>query len=502
MFGAPVYPFWKPMKSPEFQPNDPQSPILEKASPAPASPAVGPGRRVGAEQYRPALQRPETSAVWERPPVVVGGPIAGRSAPAGPTETHVVELAAASLLAPIDFPAVGEAIVPGDTVALAVDPTVPQLAGVLTGLGRTLTSVGAGRLVVVLWEEASDSLVDQLQRVLDEAAGGWRDQVAAPVLDKPFTVQVVRHRPDSRGDLRYVAADDDAEPIYLARELVDADMAISVMAARREDAIAGADPTGIYPTFADLASQRRYQQSLASSRPSPFGWLLGIQLATLVSADAAGGVGRIVSGTPAALRDELATLHAVESDESEQSLTAELIVAALDGDAAAQSWDNIARAAVAAGRRVQPGGAIVIWSRVRQAPDPVWQRELTRPEDGPDDGRDSDPIGPEQDPTEADEESSSESSLTTQHSPGRRGGATNARALAQVCRDHRVWLHSELDRQDVEQWGLGVVDSIDELSHLAEQFPGAGVLRAAQFHAESVLRAEPFDEEDESRETH
>jgi len=491
------------MTSPDFQPNDPPSRSSSAPSQAPAGSAFGAGRPVGAEQYRPALQRPGDAAVWERRPVMVGGPIAGRSAPTGPADKQIADLAAASLLAPIDFPAVNEAIVPGDAVALAVDPTVPQLSAVLGGLGRTLAAAGAGRLVVVLWEEASDAFVDQLQRQLAEEAESWRGP-SAPVLDTPFSVHVVRHRPDVRGELRYVAADDEAEPIYLARELVDADLAISVMAARRDDAIAGADPTGIFPMFADLASQHRHQRWLASDRPPSLGWLLGIQLATLVSADAAGGAGRIVTGTPPALRHELETLHAVESDDSEQGFSAELIVAALDGDAAAQSWDNVARAAVAAGRRVRSGGAIVIWSRVRHIPDPVWQRELTRSEqDTPADvdaGDDLANLAADSDDSDETPDET-ESSLSRTDSARRPGGAVPARALAQVCRDHRIWLHSELDQQDVEQWGLGVVDSIEELRHLAEQFADAGVLRAAQFHSESVLRADPPDYRDEPTES-
>lgn len=451
---------------------------------------------VAAADYRHAVP----GEMWELSPASIAGPISYRSEPRDTSSASVAKLAASSLAAPIDFPSVDAAILDDDHVALAVDPNVPQVGDVIEGVIETLAACQAGRISIVLWPETSphvvDSLKERFQNVDPDSSETDPPNLSPPVGSPAVTV--IRHEPQMRSLLRYVAADADAEAMYLSRDLVDADFTIPIVAARAADAIGRLDKTGVFPIFADSSTTRRYQggilptftsaddttdediepasepQSDASISASnaavnEVGFLLGVQLMMIVSSNVDGLVGRILAGTPDSIRHELETLHAVV--ETETSPKAGLVIAALDGDATAQTWPNVARAAIAAAEHIEGEGMIVIWSRVNHPPSEVWQSELL-------------PGDWESLPRPVDE-------FDDWH-----GDRVLARQLTTLLSDHRILLHSELADADVEALGLGVISSVAELRQLGESFQGAGVIRAAQFHAASVARLPHYDDLD------
>lgn len=431
---------------------------------------------VAAEDYRHAV----AGELWELRPVAIAGPIEYRSSPRANSPEAIRYLAETALQTPIDFPAIGNAILDGDHVALAVDPNVPRLGEVIAGVLRVMNACGAGRVSIVLWPEACQACYQTLHtRFQNDAADAATENNSR---GHSMTVTVTRHTPRDRSEMRYVAADAAAEAVYLARELVDADFAIPIVAARSIDAVEGLDRANVFPMFADASTMQRFQ--LENSKQEfeamarEVGWLLGVQLILLVSSDASGNVARIISGTPDSIRGELDTLHAEEKEarENETRPQAGLIVAALDGDASVQTWANVARAVIAASRHVEGEGTIVIWSELSQAPSAIWQREITRCSDA-------------DDSEHADEHSAEHS----QDSPSREfadwsSEAALARRLGGLLQSHRIFLHSELADDEVESLGLGVLASVEELSRLGQAFQGAGVLRAAQFQDASIVR--------------
>ncbi|EKJ99419.1 hypothetical protein RBSH_05303 [Rhodopirellula baltica SH28] len=450
---------------------------------------------VSAQDYRGAVE----GELWELRPAAVAGSFSARSQPVNGSPEAIAKLAESMLQTPVDFPTVVEAIVPGDHVALAVDPNVPRVSDVLQGVLSTLVKANAGKVSVVLWHEADESLAERLQEELEAVQAGQETL-------KPMKVEVVRHEPHRRESLRYIVADENAEAVYLAKDLVDADFTLPILSARARDAINNIDPTGIFPLFADAATQHRYQTGV-TTEPSEAAWLLGVQVMMLVSADAAGELGRLIAGTPDALRHELTNLYASgetadqESWDSEESAstsaaisetvpTAEMVVAALDGDEASQTWANLARAAIAAGRHVTPGGTIVIWSQVKTSPSPVWLRELGQP-----------PIGIESNAEEAElDDADSQpngSDDLDQDTAFKNWNAETplARKWNQLIADGHVLLHCQLDDDMVESLGMGVIHSIEELRTLGARLSGAGVLRAAHYHTESIVAFSMTDEE-------
>ncbi|EMI42398.1 hypothetical protein [Rhodopirellula sp. SWK7] len=471
---------------------------------------------VAAADYRHAVP----GEMWELRPVSIAGPIEYRSSPRDDSAEAITRLAEISLQAPVDYPSISDAVLAGDHVALAVDPNVPRVAEVLAGVIQVARACEAGRVSIVLWPEASDACYESLATRFHNIKDS--DEDTDTTSPEPATgempISVSRHAARDRRELRYVAADADAEAIYLARDLVDADFTIPIVAARAVDAIERLDKTGVFPMFADASTVHRFQNTssrqTSEGTANEIGWLLGVQLLMMVSADAAGSVARILTGTPDAIRDELDTLHSEKGSDTNESETrprSELIVAALDGDANVQTWSNVARAVIAASRHIEGDGTIVVWSRVNETPGPDWMKELTKSSEqsgDPDDEHDTpdelaaaladqyrDDFSDEADQTEdGDRDDEAESSLAeTDAAPV--GEYANwsmdrvlAKKLAGLLASYRVLLHSGLADADVESLGMGVIASEEELRRLSAGFQGAGVIRAAQFHDGSVSR--------------
>lgn len=457
---------------------------------------------VAAEDYRHAV----AGEPWELFPVAITGPIEYRSSPRDESFEATRRLAEISLRTPLDFPAISDAILAGDHVALAVDPNVPRVAEVIAGVMDVLLTCQAGRVSIVLWSEASDAcvqtLTDRFQNVAPENVDatdvgtlGVADSLAA---ESPTAVTVTRHAPRDRREMRYVVADADAEAIYLSRDLVDADFTLPIVAARACDAVQRNDKSAVFPLFADASTMQRYQTTVstddAEKMAEEIGWLLGVQLLMMVSSDASGSVARILTGTPDAIRRELDTLHAEERGQSGEHDTrplAELVVAALDGDLNVQTWSNVARAAVAASRHTQGDAAIVIWTQLQERPNPIWQRELSARRD-----RD-DAFNDERDHLH-DEPGDDLAAIDSVASTGFAEWSTEqawARKLADLVEGNRVFLHSKLADSEVESLGMGMISSVEDLHRLGQTCQAAGVLRAAQYQAGSVARIDAAAEE-------
>lgn len=361
---------------------------------------------------------------------------------------------ARALQAPLDFPPLGAAIVPGDQIALAVDPNVPQLGDVIEGVVDSLSQTEAAAIEVVLWEEATDETIEELRRRFPHQ-------------------QVTRHQCDDRASLRYMAADPAGNALYLNRVLVDADFALPVIAHRPMDIVCRHDVTGVYPLMSDSATQ--YRHHLQVSQPNePEGernedqvpWLLGVNLMVAVKANWSGQVGEIIAGTPEAIGKQVSPVRRRSDDFPPP---ASMLIASLDGGQQQQTWRNAARAAVAASRYVQPGGTIAIWSKICQQPGGKLQML-----DELDLGAmlDSDPQKISVDASGA--------------FPIWYADDMDAYALARVTSEFRVLVHSGLDEHVIESMGLGCISSARELGNLCASSESCGVLRSAQFAGSTI----------------
>lgn len=350
---------------------------------------------------------------------------------------------------PDDFPPVASALVPGDRIAFAVDPNIPSLDEVVEGAVAAVERAEVGEINVVLWDEATETTVENLRAALGSRA------------------TVIRHQSTDRESLRYVAADEAANPVYLNRVLVDADFVLPIVAARQFDASTNHDLTGVFPTFADSASRQRHEVSLHEARVAEHmgeqpdtSWLLGLPIMVCVLVNRAGQVAEVLAGTPEALRKKIRRPRRTPDGYPPR---AELVVASLDGDSEQQTWCNAARAIAAAEQYVAEGGTILLWSELREPPSAEMLKRLGLS------------------PHEFDGDALATVAESADGFPPWDITHGAARTIARIAADHRVLIHAQLSGDEVESMEFGAVSSKDELDRLSRTVATCGVIRGAQF---------------------
>ena len=364
--------------------------------------------------------------------------------------TDVAGQVNAVLQRPTDFPPIDAAIIPGDRVALAVDPNIPQLCDVILGAVKTIGATEAGDIDVVLWDEATDATLAAVRDVVGDSA------------------TVIRHNSSHRESVRFLGADDDAEPIYVNRAIVDADFVLPIIAHRTEISDETRDSTGIFPAFADSHTRARYRDRGAESSEASslsdqphIAWLMGIQFLLCVTANSDGTVASLQAGTPEAIR-KATPLSNDQADEFPPR--ASCVIASLDGRTQQQTWANAVRAIVSASRFVEPNGTIVLWTEIETEPNGYLA--CVSEIDGYEDLQSDEPLEPRGD--------------TDDFSPWDESVGL-ASAIARIASEHRIMVHSQIDRETIEPMGLGVVEDVDQLIQLSKSFDSCGVLRAAQY---------------------
>src|SRR5690606_25699762 len=120
---------------------------------------------------------------------------------------------------PEDFPPIHDAIVPGDSITIAVDPNLPSLIECVSGVLDAIASDQFSRIDVLVGEDASTQTMQRLTVAVGDQA----------------TVHL--HNPESQESLGYLAADESADPIYLNRLLLEADVVVPLAIARPDGAL-------------------------------------------------------------------------------------------------------------------------------------------------------------------------------------------------------------------------------------------------------------------------
>jgi len=136
------------------------------------------------------------------------------------------------------------------------------------------------------------------------------------------------------------------------------------------------------------------------------------------------------------------------------SARASLVVAAIEGDASQQTWENVGRALQTAGRFVEEDGAIVVCCDLDAPPGPAMQRMANI--------------------------------LSRESAPRRVGKKRSvdslpAAQLAHALEQHKVYLLSRLDPSVVEDLDVIPLGGPDELTRLARQHRSGVLLSNAQY---------------------
>ena len=359
----------------------------------------------------------------------------------------------AALAAPLGFPPLAQAVVPGDHVAIAVDEAVPEVASVVRGVIESLRRAGI--------EDEAISIVtsDQPTSQLCHAALQQNDAAG---------VKFVVHDPDEVQDLCLVGVSKRGERMVVNRTIFDADVVLPIGCARL-------DGSGVYdslyPRFSDTQTIERFRtppgtdtsaaRTHRTRETDEAGWLIGVPMVLEVVPGAGESVAHVIAGDPHAVAEKAEQLSR-EQWEVRSPQRASLVIATVTGTAESQNWNNVARALAATERLVAEGGAVAICSNLDDPPGESLSRL----------------IGSE-------DLERTERRLLQDHAADTWAAWQLARALQQGP----VYFLSQLDAETVEDLGLAPVADVQELARLASRHESVAVIEDAQ-HAIPTVEGE------------
>lgn len=273
-----------------------------------------------------------------------------------------------ALAAPLEYPALAAALVPGDRVVMALDPGLPGLADVLTGIWSVLAEAGIRPEDLLLLQPASltpRQSLDPRSALPAEirAAVGWQ-----------------MHQPAADNSTGYLATSLSGERVYLARELLDADFVLPV-------GRLGFDPVLGYRGAASLfypglsspdAFVRAHGQGHSELRPEDdrplrqlideAAWLLGVQFGVQVIPSATGIAAVLAGSLEATIREGRRQLDI--GWRITQHERRETVLVSVRPAAGPTTWDEVGAALEVARKLVTRGGRIVLLTDLEATPGP------------------------------------------------------------------------------------------------------------------------------------
>lgn len=284
-----------------------------------------------------------------------GGLVTECRGPAGVAGEAARDRVAAALAAPLHGPPLAAHVVPGDSVAVAVSGAVPQAAAVVAAIVAGLCAAGV----------ESDAI-----QVLH--AGRHADGDApAGAAEFDATVDAATS---------YLAADEAGAPLYLARQLVDADVVVAVGAWGWDAALGGRSLAGeLWPAFSRRSAAERLTVDLArrgrlalpdwKARMHDISWQLGVCASLRLVAGQADSLHTAAFGLPDEASRAARTAARAWCPTVDEPV--ELAVASLSDP---RSFAALTTALAAAARVTRPNGTICLACRVAAAPGIVFQR--------------------------------------------------------------------------------------------------------------------------------
>lgn len=360
--------------------------------------------------------------------------------PAGVSGAAVTDLVARSLDAPAHGPPLRAHVVPGDRVAVAIAGVVPQGELVLAAVTGSLTSAGI----------AADEITVLRGAALEPASGA--EAAGGDVFD-----------PAVESATAYLAADQAAHPLHLARTLVDADVVVAVGPWGWNAALGGRSLEGeLWPTFARLSCRReltvalarRGRQALADWRTSmqETTWQLGVCASLRIVA----GRDRTVHAARFGMPDEAGRLARAAAAGWCPRVDDPVELALVTLSDPRGGWPAITRAVAAAARVTRPDGTICIACREETAPGIIFLR-----------WRQGAPL-----------ERLVHEAVGT-GDPALVADAVQTRFFARGLGDRRIVLLSRLDEGAVEELEFGYAPGPEVLERLVDRAETAAVLHEA-----------------------
>jgi hypothetical protein len=342
---------------------------------------------------------------------------------------------------PLGYPPLYEALVPGDRVAIALHPGVPSAPEVIRPLIDRLLAAQPDLESITVVVSTSDMTL---------AALNTEQQVQDGDAPSKSLIRWVVHRPGDPPSMAYLAADEEAEPIYVQRDLVDADFLLPIQSAANCRGWGAVVPFSMAPDFVDSATARRWEQQWARRS----GVFASTSKATVTSDTTlhslVQGLSIIVVEGP---NESIAAIQAGEARSMGQWLdqthlpyppaellrASDLVIASIVGNSDRCTWPQVARVALHLASQMARDSLLVVASSLDQSPRGHLRTLLNGM------GKESPPV-PE--------------------SGHELFAATSLLAARKRC---RIAFACAANRSALESMGLGVIDSQSQLQSLIDR---------------------------------
>ncbi len=280
---------------------------------------------------------------------------------------------AAALHDPLDYPPLGQITTPGDRVVLVLDRELPQAAQI------------PAAVILVLIEGGVDP--DGIAVIIPPSWGGLGVNDPCRLVPEPIRkrLTLVTHDPADREVLAYLAASDTGQPILLHRAIHEADLVLPI-GCLHDEGVAGyyGIHNPVFPAFSNQGTLRRFRSpgslnARGNTKEGLIGevdhvaWLLGINFTIQLLPGGGDSVLHVLAGHSDAVGRRGRELYAAAWS-CRAAHRASLVVAAIEGDASHQTWENFGRALDAAAAMVEDGGSIAVCCDLAAGPGPALQR--------------------------------------------------------------------------------------------------------------------------------
>ena len=356
----------------------------------------------------------------------------------------------AALRAPLNYPPLARCTTPVDRIVLAVEPGVPQAAQLTAAVIGVLAETGI----------AADGIT-----ILRSPFHGGAEEDPRKLLASPLRkrIALVTHDPADRRRLAYLAASEAGDAILLNRAVHEADLVLPIGCVRgNETAGYYGIHSGIYPNFSDVKTLQRFRSSGSidgrakrrrelTAEVDHVAWLLGVNFSIQVIPGAGDQVLHVLAGESDAVRRQGQDLYRTAWNWPVPRQVS-LVVAAIEGGAGQQTWENLGRALEVAGHYVEEGGSIAVCCDLAVPPGPAVQYVA---------------------------HSSSPKAALRQAGKHRAADVVPAAQLAQALQRDKVYLLSRLEPAVVEDLDMIPLAGPDELARLVHRHPSCILLANA-----------------------
>lgn len=262
-----------------------------------------------------------------------------------------------ALLAPLGLPELSRCVVPGDSVAIVIDPETPHVIELLVAVCEQLLSVPDSGIALALLLPP------------DPGNAGWSHLVEKLPLHLRQQLTLHVHDPSATDQLSYLASSAAGDRLYVNRRISDADLLVTIGIVCFDSLLGYRGTTsGIFPGFSDgdAIQQARTEGSpeLTPEQPRPYrqlvdevGWLLGTQFSVQIVPGPGDTPLAILAGLP----EEVMTAGKELVDRVWRIKPQEVDAIVLSVPCHASSgWRQFGNAIELATRLVQPDGRIIV----------------------------------------------------------------------------------------------------------------------------------------------